>query len=116
MGEVDEYFGRLEPDTRAAFERVRRIVVELVPGAAQGMSYGVPALMYEGKPLIGFHAGKKHLSVYPYSGAVVPALSERLPGLEASGGTVRFAVGTPLPADAVRALVRLRIAEIEHAS
>jgi uncharacterized protein YdhG (YjbR/CyaY superfamily) len=57
-------------------------VVELAPGVGQGMGYGVPALTYEGKALIGFHAGKRHLSVYPYSGAVVSALRERLPELD----------------------------------
>jgi uncharacterized protein YdhG (YjbR/CyaY superfamily) len=69
--------------------------------------------MYVGKPLVGFHAGKGFLSVYPYSGDVGTALRERLPGLETTSGSVYFSAEDPLPEEAVRAMVELRIAEIE---
>jgi uncharacterized protein YdhG (YjbR/CyaY superfamily) len=112
-GAVDEYFQSLEADERAAFERVRSLVTEVAPGVGQGTSYGVPALMHAGRPLIGFHAGKTFLSVYPYSGAVVTALRERLPGLETTSGSVHFSKGEPLPDEVIRTMVELRIAEIE---
>jgi uncharacterized protein YdhG (YjbR/CyaY superfamily) len=114
MGAVDEYFESLDPETRAAFERVRALATEVAPDVGQGTSYGVPALMHGGKPLIGFHAGKGFLSVYPYSGAVLTALRERLPGLETTSGSVHFSAREPLPDDAVRTMVELRIAEIER--
>jgi uncharacterized protein YdhG (YjbR/CyaY superfamily) len=113
MGDVDGYFKSLDPDSRVAFERVRSIATEIAPGAGQGTSYGVPALLHEGKPLIGFHAGKSFLSVYPYSGEVVTALRERVPGLETTRGSVHFTVEEPLPDHAIRAMVELRITEIE---
>ena len=113
MGDVDEYFESLDPGTRAAFERVRALATEVAPGVEQGTSYGVAALMLGGKPLIGFHAGKGFLSVYPYSGAVVTALHEKVPGLEGTKGSVHFRAEEPLPDHAVRAIVELRIAEIE---
>jgi uncharacterized protein YdhG (YjbR/CyaY superfamily) len=113
MGDVDEYFESLDPGTRAAFERVRAVATEVAPDVGQGTSYNVPALIHAGKPLIGFHAGKGFLSVYPYSGAVVTALRERVPGLEGTKGSVHFTAEEPLPDEAVRAMVELRIAEIE---
>src|SRR5262249_39739473 len=113
MGAVDEYFESLEPDERAAFERVRAAATEVAPGVEQGTSYGVAALMYAGKPLIGFHAGKGFLSLYPYSGAVVTALREKVPGIEGTSGSVHFTAEAPLTDDAVRVMVELRIAEIE---
>ena len=113
MGAVDEFFESLDSDERAAFERVRAIVTELAPDVGQGTSYGVPALMYAAKPLLGFHAGKGFLSLYPYSGDVVTALRERLPGFETTSGSVHFSAEEPLPDEAVRAMVELRVAEIE---
>jgi uncharacterized protein YdhG (YjbR/CyaY superfamily) len=113
LGPVDEYFQRLEADERTAFERVRSLATEVAPEVGQGTSYGVPALMHSGKPLIGFHAGKTFLSVYPYSGDVVTALRERLPGLETTSGSVHFSVGEPLTDDVIRTMVELRIAEID---
>ncbi|HEV8460013.1 MAG TPA: DUF1801 domain-containing protein [Gaiellaceae bacterium] len=113
MGDVQDYFGTLEPETRAAYERVRDQVVALVPEATEGTSYGVAALMYRGKPLIGFRAAKTHLSVFPYSGRAVAAALGHLEGFDTAKGTVLFDVDTPLPADAIHALVEQRVAEIE---
>jgi uncharacterized protein YdhG (YjbR/CyaY superfamily) len=113
MGAVQDYFGTLEPETRAAYERVRDQVVALVPDVTEGTSYGIAALMYLDKPLIGFRAAKTHLSVFPYSGRAVDAALGHLDGFDASKGTVRFDVDTPLPDEAIRDLVEQRVAEIE---
>ena len=113
MGPVDEYLAALDPESRAAFERIRSLVREAVPDVGQGVSYGVPAFFHAGRPLLGLHAGRKFLSVYPYSGDVVDALRERVAGLETTSGSVHFTAAEPLSDEAVRALVELRIGEIE---
>src|SRR5262249_60589061 len=113
MGAVQDYFGTLDPEARAAYERVRDQVVALVPDVTEGTSYGVAALMYRGKPLIGFRAAKTHLSVFPYSGSAVAAARAHLAGFDAAKGTVRFSADKPLPPQAIDALVRHRIAEID---
>jgi uncharacterized protein YdhG (YjbR/CyaY superfamily) len=109
---VDEYFENLDPDTRAAFEHVRRLVLEIVPDAEQGTSYGMAALKYKGKPLLGFAAAKRHLSVFPFSGQVVDEVRDELSGFELSKGTIRFSADKPLPDDVIRDVVKLRAAEI----
>ena len=45
MGTVDDYLAGLDETSRAAFERVRDIALQVVPDAEQGTSYGVAALM-----------------------------------------------------------------------
>jgi uncharacterized protein YdhG (YjbR/CyaY superfamily) len=109
---VDEYFDGLDPATRAAFARVRDLAVAVVPDAEQGTSYGMAALRYRGKPLLGFRAATGHLSIYPFSAEVVEAVRDRLTGFGVSKGTVRFTAATPLPDDVVRDVVRRRAAEI----
>jgi uncharacterized protein YdhG (YjbR/CyaY superfamily) len=59
---VDDYFGSPDASTRAAFEHIRSLALD-VPEAEQGMSYGMAALRYKQKPLLGFVATKPHLSV-----------------------------------------------------
>jgi uncharacterized protein YdhG (YjbR/CyaY superfamily) len=113
VGAVDDYFAGLDPPTRAAFERVRGTAVEAVPDAEQGVSYGMAALRYRRKPLLGFRAAKQHLSVFPFSAAAVEAVRARLGGFELSKGTIRFTAATPLPDDVVRDLVRHRKSEID---
>jgi uncharacterized protein YdhG (YjbR/CyaY superfamily) len=109
---VDEYLDSLDPATGAAFGRLKDLAVHLVPEAEQGTSYGMAALRYRGKPLLGFRAAKDHLSIYPFSSEVVEAVRDRLAGFEVSKGTVRFTAATPLPDDIVRDIVRRRAAEI----
>jgi uncharacterized protein YdhG (YjbR/CyaY superfamily) len=109
---VDEYFASLEPPTRALFERIRGIAMELAPAAEQTTSYGMAALRYEGKPLVAFLAAKRHLSIFPCSSAVVDAVRGQLEGFDLSKGTIRFTVTTPLPDEVVRDVIRHRMNEI----
>ena len=112
VSEIDDYLAGLPPGQRAALERVRAIVADAAPGAEEGKSYGIPAFRSGGKPLFGFHAAKQHLSVHPFSPAVVDAVSGRLEGFELSKGTIRFTPEAPLPEDVIRELVALRLAEL----
>ena len=112
MSEMDDYLaGVTEPD-RDALERVRRMVKELVPQAEEGKSYGMPALKYNKRPLVGFVAAKKHLSLFPFSPAVIDALTDRLDGFELSKGTIRFTAQHQLPDEVLRDVVMLRLGEI----
>lgn len=112
VGVVDDYFKSLEPDRRAAFERIRSLALDIVPDAEQATSYGMAALKYKGKPLLGFAAAKRHLSVFPFSPSVIDEVRDRLSGFELSKGTIRFTVDKPLSDDVIRDVVLLRAAEI----
>jgi uncharacterized protein YdhG (YjbR/CyaY superfamily) len=109
---VDNYFGGLDTSTRAAFEHIQCLVMDMVPEAEQGMSYGMAALKYKHKPLLGFLAAKHHLSIFPFSSRVVDAVRDRLTAFDLSKGTIRFTVAMPLPDEVVRDIVRCRIEEI----
>jgi uncharacterized protein YdhG (YjbR/CyaY superfamily) len=116
MSAVDDYLGGIDLSARAAFEHIRHLAMDLVPEeeAQDGTSYGMATLMYRQKPLIGFLAAKRHLSIFPFSPQVVAAVRGRLTGFELSKGTIRFTVATPLPDDVVQDIVRLRMAEIQE--
>lgn len=83
-----------------------------MPEAEEGMSYGMPALKLGGKPLLGVVMAAKHLSVFPFSPAVIHAVAGRLEGYSLSKGTIRFTASHPLPDDVLADIVRLRRAEI----
>jgi len=86
--------------------------MDIVPEAEDGTSYGMAALRYKRKPLLGFRTAKDHLSVFPFSPKVVDAVRDRLAGFDLSKGTIRFTVARPLPDEVVRDVVRLRMNEI----
>ncbi|HET6686054.1 MAG TPA: DUF1801 domain-containing protein [Jiangellaceae bacterium] len=112
MAAVDDLLSALDPPQRMALAHVRDLVLDVVPDATQGTSYGLAAFRHQGKPLIGFGIAKQHLSVFPFSPQVVDGVRDRLAGFALSKGTIRFTVDRPLPDDVVRDIVRLRAAEI----
>ncbi len=116
MGTVDDYLEQLEPGDRAAVDRVYALARAEVPGAEQGKGYGMPALVYRGKPLISVMRAKKHIGIYPFSPDAVAAVAadvEAVPETGLDKGTIRFQPEHPLPDAVVRALVRARRDQIE---
>ena len=107
MTTVSEYVQALTPGQRAQFERVRRIVRQLVPDAEETISYGVPTFKYRDRYVIYFAAFTNHLSVYPTVGGI-----ESTKGTK---GTFRFTEDDPVPEDVVVTIVSHRVSEIDRA-
>jgi len=112
---IDDYLAGLSPADKAALERVRAAVLGAVPEAQEGRSYGMPAFIYAGRPLLGFRAAKKHLSLFPFSPAAIDAVRDRLVDFDVAKGTVRFTAENPVPEDVLILLVREREREIDAA-
>ena len=109
--EVDRYLEALEEPKRGTLEALRRSILEVVPEAEQGISYGMPAFKVEGRTMAGFAAFKHHLSYLPHSGSVLATLADDVAAYETSKGSLRFAVDKPLPRQLVKKLVRARMRE-----
>lgn len=106
--DVDEYLAALEQPKRATLERLRRTILEIVPGAEQCISYGMPAFRVDGKVVAGFAAFKNHLSYFPHSGSVLPELADELVGFTTTKGALQFGIDKPLPKALVRKLIAVR--------
>jgi uncharacterized protein YdhG (YjbR/CyaY superfamily) len=107
--EIDRYLDGLEEPKRTTLARLRQTILDVIPDAEQGISYGVPAFKVRGKTIAGFAAFKNHLSYLPHSGSVFPQLKEELTGYSTSSGALRFNVGEPLPAVLVEKLIAVRL-------
>lgn len=111
---VKAYLDELPAAQRTALERVCSVVRREVPDADEGKSYGVPAFIYAGRPLLGFSAAKQHLSIFPFSPAAVEAVKDRLEGFDLAKGTIRFTAESQLPGDVLADLVAYRRREISE--
>jgi len=109
---MDAYLAGLPPAQREALARVRAQVARLAPDAVEGTSYGMPAFLLDGRPLLGFRAAARHLSVFPFSPDAVDGVRDRLDAAAVSKGTIRFTPDAPLPADVLEDLVRARRREL----
>ena len=109
---IDEYLASIDPNSRAALQKVRRAIRAAAPQAEECISYGMPAFRLNGKLIAGFRAAANHCSFHPMSGATVATLKTALAGYDTSKGTIRFSPRAALPAALVRELVKARIEEL----
>ena len=108
---IDGYLAALNPQQRAALEKLRKAIRSAAPKAKECISYGVPAFRLNGKFLVALGAAAKHCSFYP--GSALRALKVDLKGYDTGKGTIRFQPDSPLPSALVRKLVRARMAQQE---
>src|SRR6478735_5375331 len=108
VSSMHDYLAGLSPGDKAALERVRAVVLGAAPEAEEGRSYGMPAFIYAGRPLLGLRAAKKHLSIFPFSPAAIDAVRDRLDGFDLGKGTIRFSPERPVPDDVLADLVHAR--------
>jgi uncharacterized protein YdhG (YjbR/CyaY superfamily) len=108
---IEAYLRSLDPNKRAALERVRSAIKAAAPKAEECFSYGLPAFRQDGRVLVGFAATRRHCAFYPMSGRTVAAHRAELAGFDTSKGAIRFQPDAALPATLIRKLVKARIAE-----
>ena len=109
--EVDDYLSNLEEPKRATLQCLRQTIIEVIPEAEEGISYGLPAFRVSGKVVAGFGAFKNHLSYLPHSGSVFPELADEVAPYQTSKGALQFPVDSPLPRRLVEHLVAVRMAQ-----
>ena len=109
--EIDEYLRAVDEPKRKALQALRRTILEIVPGAEQGISYRVPAFRIRGKVVGGFAAFQDHLSYLPFSGSVLEQLGDELREYTMTKSALHFPVDRPLPKKIVERLIAVRLAE-----
>ncbi|WP_262852545.1 iron chaperone [Mumia quercus] len=113
MGTVDDYVSGLEEPRRSVVAGLYAAAADAVPEAEQGKGYGMPALVYRGKPLVSVMAAKKHLSLFPFSSEVVAQFSADLDGFDTAKGTIRFQADAAIPTALAARIVEARRAQID---
>jgi uncharacterized protein YdhG (YjbR/CyaY superfamily) len=110
---IDDYLSGVPQEQRAALDALREAVAEAAPGATEGISYGMPAFRYRGRPLVGFAAFKRHCSLFPMGHDVLDELGDEVADFRTAKGTLQFTPDKPIPHSLVGKIVRARMQEIE---
>lgn len=115
MSPIDAYLASLEPGPRALFEQMFASVRSQAPGTEDGISYGMPAILYRGKALTALMTRKGFLSFYPFSGRAIDSVRSRLDdlGFQHSSGSIHFSEQNPLPTSLFHDVVAARVQEID---
>lgn len=101
---VDEYIGSFPDEVSSRLELIRQLGRDVVPGAGERISYGIPAVTMDGRDVVFYSGWKRHLAVYPVP-AGDEALDRDLEAYRAGKGTLQFRHDRPLPEDLLRRVV-----------
>lgn len=113
MQTVEEYLADKTQAQQAEYERIKKIVVKLVPDIEETISYGIPTFKYKGKYVLYFGAFKDHMSVFP-GGAMVDEIKDRLAGFKLAKGTIQYTEQNLIPKEVIEEFVRNRIVSISR--
>jgi uncharacterized protein YdhG (YjbR/CyaY superfamily) len=107
-----EYLSSLSPEARTAVQKLRALIRDAAPDAAESFSYGIPGFTLDGRTLIWCGGWRNHASLYPITPALLRKHRVGADRYETSKGTIRFPLTAPIPSALVRALVKARAAEV----
>lgn len=113
LHKIEAYLQAQPEEARVTLKALRATINELTPQAVEGLSYGMPAFRYRGRPLAGYSATKNYCSYFPMSSEVMDRLAADLAGYESSKGGFKFPFGEPPPAALVEKLLQARMQEID---
>ncbi len=109
---VDQYIASQPEAVRPTLERVRGAIRRAVPGAAEGISYQIPAYKLDGTAVLYFAGWKRHYSLYPATGPLVAAFADELEPYEIRKGTIRFPLSERVPVKLIERLAKFRAQEV----
>jgi uncharacterized protein YdhG (YjbR/CyaY superfamily) len=108
---VDEavrgYIDGVAPDIRPLFDRIHRLILEVHPEAAVGISYQIPTYK-AGRRRLYVGAWKHGVSIYGWQEGRDAGFTARHPGLRTGKGTIQLRShdAGAIPDDELRDLVR----------
>ena len=111
--DIDKIFASVEEPKRSTLEEMRKRILEIVPNAEQGIKYGMPTFLLNGKSFASVAPFKNHLNYSPHSGQIFKQIPEELTKYKWSSGSLQFPVDKPLPKALIKKLIRLRLDEID---
>jgi len=106
---VDDYIAGCSTEVQPILQKIRALIHEAAPDAAEKISYGMPAYTLNGG-LLSFAAWKNHIAIYPRTAGMT-----RLPELAELGGTkgsIHFPLNAPVPFELLRKIVSIRMEEL----
>ena len=106
---IDEYVAGFPRDVQVTLQKIRRIIREAAPDAAETIKYRMPTFVLHGN-LVHFAAFEKHIGFYPTPSAI-EAFSAELAGYESAKGSVQFPLNRSVPFTLIRKMVEFRMKE-----
>lgn len=100
---ISEYIQSFPVDVQKILEKKRQTIQKVAPGAAEVISYNMPAFKLNGI-LVYFAGYKNHIGFYPTASGIA-AFKQELSDYRTSKGTVQFPLDRPILYELVEKIV-----------
>lgn len=109
---TEAFIAQQPEEFRPTLEKLRALILSIVPQAEESISYQVPCFKYL-YMLVGIGVNKNYCSLYTMSPPLMKTLKEDLKGVRVSGATIHFPPQERLPVALIKKIVKARIKENE---
>ncbi len=107
--DIDGYIRNFPKETQIILKKIRATIRKTAPKAGEKISYGIPTLTMNDKPLVYFSAWKRHVSVYPAVTHLSESLEKKLATFRSGRGTYKFPLDKPIPYNLIRDFTKARL-------
>jgi uncharacterized protein YdhG (YjbR/CyaY superfamily) len=108
-GSIDEYIAAFPREVQSILRKIRATIKKAAPGAAEKISYKIPAFAQDGD-LIYFAAFKKHIGLFPPVRGD-EKLKKELARYRGEKGNLKFPLDEPIPYGLIMKVVKSRVKE-----
>jgi uncharacterized protein YdhG (YjbR/CyaY superfamily) len=109
FGTVKEYHALIPKEIRALVEELRDTIAKAAPQAELGISYNMPAFLWNG-PVAYYAWYNHHIGFYP-TGSPIPHFRDELKAYKTSRGAIQFPLDKPIPKSLVTRIVKFKLKE-----
>lgn len=106
------YLDKQDEPFKPILIELRKLILSIIPDAEETFSYQVHCFKHI-YMLVGIGATKEFCSLYTMSPPLVKSMKDELKGCKASGATIHFKPGEPLPTAIITKIVLARVKENE---
>jgi uncharacterized protein YdhG (YjbR/CyaY superfamily) len=104
INSVEEYIELFAAEVQLTLNKIREIVLTIVPEVVESISYGMPAYKLNKKPLIYFAAFKNHIGLYATPDGH-KAFEKELAGYKQGKGSVQFPLNQEMPYSLIEEII-----------
>jgi uncharacterized protein YdhG (YjbR/CyaY superfamily) len=102
---VDAYLAEVPADRRERLEVLRALCLRHLPEHEEGMNWGMPVYLRDGRADIAWASQARHIALYVMQQGAVAANADRLAGLDMGKGCLRLKPSADIDVDLVRSLL-----------
>jgi uncharacterized protein YdhG (YjbR/CyaY superfamily) len=106
---IDEYVAGFPREVQETLQKIRGIIRDAAPDAAETIKYRMPTFVLHGN-LVHFAGFQQHIGFYPTPSAI-KQFSGELAGYESAKGSVQFPLNRSVPFTLIRKMVEFRVKE-----